>query len=427
MFKTLSNAWRIKEIRSKMIFTLLMIVVYRLGNVIPIPFIDKTVVNKLMSSNTGGLVNLLDLLAGGSLKQMSVFALSIYPYITASIVVQLLTIAFPRLGEIARDGEMGKKKVAKYTKIGAVILGIFEAMAIANGLFAKAIVAKGYIQSALIITSLLAGSMFLVWLGEIITEKGVGNGISIIIFLGIVSNLPAQLATFIYGINAGTVGILTIIGVVLAAIAIVVIVVLINEGERKITVQYAKKVVGRKMYGGQATHIPVKVNMSGVMPVIFASSLLAMPQTLSLLFSGGTPSWISSYLTVEGSVGVYVYSIMNFILIILFGFFYSSIQFNTVEYAKNLLNIQFNDFIYVTLTDHLNFAIQRHRENISYVNALHWEIKKFYPKEYGIGLKALEFINDELGIKFSEDEAANIALHLVNARINSKNEIGETM
>lgn len=343
MFKTLSNAWRIKEIRSKMIFTLLMIVVYRLGNIIPIPFMDKTVVNKLMSSNAGGLVNLLDLLAGGSLKQMSVFALSIYPYITASIVVQLLTIAFPRLGEIARDGEMGRKKVAKYTKIGAVILGIFEAMAIANGLFAKAIVAKGYIQSALIITSLLAGSMFLVWLGEVITEKGIGNGISIIIFLGIVSNLPTQVGTFIYGIATGTVGILTIIGVVLAAIAIVVIVVLINEGERKITVQYAKKVVGRKMYGGQATHIPVKVNMSGVMPVIFASSLLAMPQTLSLLFSGGTPSWISSYLTVEGSVGVYVYSILNFMLIILFGFFYSSIQFNTVEYAKNLQ--QYGGFI----------------------------------------------------------------------------------
>ena len=336
MFKTLSNAWRIKEIRSKMIFTLLMIVVYRLGNIIPIPFMDKNVVNKLMSSNAGGLVNLLDLLAGGSLKQMSVFALSIYPYITASIVVQLLTIAFPRLGEIARDGEMGRKKVAKYTKIGAVILGIFEAMAIANGLFAKAIVAKGYIQSALIITSLLAGSMFLVWLGEIITEKGIGNGISIIIFLGIVSNLPTQIGTFIYGIMTGTVGILTIIGIVLAAVLIVVIVVLINEGERKITVQYAKKVVGRKMYGGQATHIPVKVNMSGVMPVIFASSLLAMPQTLSLLFSGGTPSWISSYLTVEGSVGVYVYSIMNFILII-------SIQFNTVEYAKNLQ--QYGGFI----------------------------------------------------------------------------------
>ena len=343
MFKTLSNAWRIKEIRRKMIVTLLMIVVYRLGNIIPIPFMDKNVVNKLMSSNAGGLVNLLDLLAGGSLKQMSVFALSIYPYITASIVVQLLTIAFPRLGEIARDGEMGRKKVAKYTKIGAVILGIFEAMAIANGLFAKAIVAKGYIQSALIITSLLAGSMFLVWLGEIITEKGIGNGISIIIFLGIVSNLPTQIGTFIYGIMTGTVGILTIIGIVLAAVLIVVIVVLINEGERKITVQYAKKVVGRKMYGGQATHIPVKVNMSGVMPVIFASSLLAMPQTLSLLFSGGTPSWISSYLTVEGSVGVYVYSIMNFILIILFGFFYSSIQFNTVEYAKNLQ--QYGGFI----------------------------------------------------------------------------------
>lgn len=343
MFKTLSNAWRIKEIRNKMIFTVLMIVVYRLGNIIPIPFMKKEVVDQIMGGSQGGLVGLLDLLAGGSLKQMSVFALSIYPYITASIVVQLLTIAFPRLGEIARDGEMGKKKVAKYTKIGAVILGIFEAMAIANGLFAKAIVAQGKLETALIITSLLAGSMFLVWLGECITENGIGNGISIIIFLGIVSNLPSQIGTFIYGIQTGTVGILTIIGVVLAAIAIIVIVVLINEGERKITVQYAKKVVGRKMYGGQATHIPVKVNMSGVMPVIFASSLLAMPQTLSLLFGGGTPSWITSYLTVEGSVGVYVYSIINFILIILFGFFYSSIQFNTVEYAKNLQ--QYGGFI----------------------------------------------------------------------------------
>ena len=344
MFKTLSNAWRIKEIRSKMIFTLLMIVVYRLGNIIPIPFMDKNVVNKLMSSNAGGLVNLLDLLAGGSLKQMSVFALSIYPYITASIVVQLLTIAFPRLGEIARDGEMGRKKVAKYTKIGAVILGIFEAMAIANGLFAKAIVAKGYIQSALIITSLLAGSMFLVWLGEIITEKGIGNGISIIIFLGIVSNLPTQIGTFIYGIMTGTVGILTIIGIVLAAVLIVVIVVLINEGERKITVQYAKKVVGRKMYGGQATHIPVKVNMSGVMPVIFASVFMLIPGVIvNALPSDLQLKTTLSYLTVEGSVGVYVYSIMNFILIILFGFFYSSIQFNTVEYAKNLQ--QYGGFI----------------------------------------------------------------------------------
>ena len=200
MFKTLSDAWRIKEIRNKMIFTVLMIVVYRLGNVIPIPFIDKSVVNQIMHGNEGGLVNLLDLLAGGSLKQMSVFALSIYPYITSSIVVQLLTIAFPRLGEIARDGEMGKKKIAKYTKIGAVILGIFEAIAISNGLFARAIVAKGTIETILIITSLLAGSMFLVWLGECITENGVGNGISIIIFLGIVANLPTQIGTFIYSV-----------------------------------------------------------------------------------------------------------------------------------------------------------------------------------------------------------------------------------
>lgn len=337
MFKTLSNAWRIKEIRQRMIFTLLMIIVYRLGNVIPIPFMNKAVVDQIMKGSEGGLVGLLDLLAGGSLKQMSIFALSIYPYITASIVIQLLTVAIPRLGEISRDGEMGRKKIGKYTKIGAVILGLFEANAIVNGLFGRAIVAKSVVEGTLIITALLAGSMFLVWLGDMITEKGIGNGISIIICLGIISNIPTQIGQMIFSLVAGTLSWISAVIFVIAAILIIIVVVLINEGERKIPVQYAKKVVGRKMYGGQATHIPVKVNMSNVMPVIFASSLLALPQTLALLFGADKmPKWLVTYFTVEGSVGLYVYTILNFLLIILFAFFYSSIQFNTVEYAKNL-------------------------------------------------------------------------------------------
>jgi len=274
---------------------------------------------------------------------MSIFALSIYPYITASIILQLLTVAFPRLGELTREGEEGKKRMGKYTKICSIILAFIQGYATVNGLFNRAIVDKSFLTGFVILISLVAGSMFLVWLGEMITERGIGNGISILIFLGIISNMPRQIGTMIYQSRQGMLSWWKILLFVLIAIIILVVVVLINQGERRIPVQYAKRVVGRKMYGGQSTHIPIKVNMGGVMPVIFASAILQLPQTIALLFGKDMPGWLAHIFTVQTTSGLVIFSIVNMLLIIIFAFFYSAIQFNTVEYAKNLQ--QYGGFI----------------------------------------------------------------------------------
>lgn len=344
MFQTLRNAWTVTEVRKKIIFTFLMVLVFRLGSTIPLPFLTPDKLQQIMQGNQAGILELLDLMTGGNLSRMNIFALSIYPYITASIIIQLLTIAFPRLGEIAKDGEEGKKKIGKYTKIGSVILGFVEGYAIVRtGLAADATA----MQIIVTLTALVAGTMFLVWLGEAITEKGVGNGISILIFLGIISNFPKQIAAFSLTVRSGqmdmTRAIITAVLIVIASILIVFAVVALNQGERKIPVSYAKRVVGRKMYGGQSTHIPMKVNMAGVMPVIFASSLVALPSTLMLFFGKQLPHWYTEYLTVNGKIGIFIYSLIYLLLIIVFAYFYTAIQFNTVEYAKNLQ--QYGGFI----------------------------------------------------------------------------------
>ena len=344
MFQTLKNAWKVEEIRRKLIFTFLLLVVYRIGNQIPVPFIDAEVVNAIMSGQAAGLLQMLNMFSGGSLNSMSIFALSIYPYITASIIIQLLAIAIPKLEEIAKDGEEGKRKMGRYTKIIGVILGFVQAYAMVNILFSGADLAKGNIVSkAIMLLTLVAGTMFLVWLGELITEKGVGNGISLIIFFGIISGTPETVIALVKGTSAGQIAWWALAILALVSALILIIVIEINEGERKIPVQYAKRVVGRKMYGGQSTHIPVKVNMSGVMPVIFASSIMQLPQTLVSLFGGNEPKWISYIFSMTTTSGLVIYSLLNFALIIMFSYFYSAVQFNTVEYAKNLQ--QYGGFI----------------------------------------------------------------------------------
>ena len=344
MFQTLKNAWKVEEIRKKLIFTFLLLVVYRIGNQIPVPFIDAEVVNAIMSGQAAGLLQMLNMFSGGSLNSMSIFALSIYPYITASIIIQLLAIAIPKLEEIAKDGEEGKRKMGRYTKIIGVILGFVQAYAMVNILFSGADLAKGNIVSkAIMLLTLVAGTMFLVWLGELITEKGVGNGISLIIFFGIISGTPETVIALVKGTSAGQIAWWALAILALVSALILIIVIEINEGERKIPVQYAKRVVGRKMYGGQSTHIPVKVNMSGVMPVIFASSIMQLPQTLVSLFGGNEPKWISYIFSMTTTSGLVIYSLLNFALIIMFSYFYSAVQFNTVEYAKNLQ--QYGGFI----------------------------------------------------------------------------------
>lgn len=339
MIQTLRNAWKVEDVRKKLIFTFLMLVIYRLGNVIPVPFMDKEIVSAIMTGQDSGILQMLNMFSGGSLQSMSIFALSIYPYITASIIIQLLTIAFPKLEEIARDGEEGKRKMGKYTKIIGVVLAFVQAYAMVIVLFGQAanIATTNSIYSKLVmLLTLVAGTMFLVWLGEMITDKGIGNGTSIIIFYGIISGAPNAVKNMIQGGKAGTIAWWAFAIFLLISLAVLVIVIEINQGERKIPVQYAKRVVGRKMYGGQSTHIPVKVNMSGVMPVIFASSIMQLPQTIVALFNTKLPKWLEGIMSINTTSGLIVYCLVNLFLIIVFAYFYSAVQFNTVEYAKNL-------------------------------------------------------------------------------------------
>ena len=343
MLSTLRNAWRIPEIRKRIIFTILMLLVIRLGSAVPVPYMNKETIKEIFELGQGGVLEFLDLMAGGTFSNFSILALNIYPYITASIIIQLLTIAIPKLEEIAKEGEEGRKKIAQWTKYGAVILAAIQAIAMTRGFFYQALQAEGFLQNSIVIISLIAGTSFLMWIGDLITDKGIGNGISLIIFVGIISRIPLEIVKFIKLVSIGALSPIKLILFLIVALVIIAIVVALQEGERRIPVQYAKRVVGRKMYGGQSTHIPLKVSMAGVIPVIFSTSLLAFPQTIALFFKGEPSEWITKYLTVQGTVGIWVYSILNVLLIIFFTYFYTAIQFNTVEYAKNLQ--QYGGFI----------------------------------------------------------------------------------
>lgn len=369
MLSTLRNAWRIPDIRKRMLFTLLMLLIFRLGSSIPVPGINRAVIKEIFEMSKGGVLEFLDLMGGGTFSNFSIFALNITPYITSSIIIQLLTIAIPRLEELAKEGEEGRKKISQMTRYGTVILALIQAIGITIGFFNRALISKGFISVSIVVITLTAGTAFLMWLGEQITDKGIGNGISLIIFIGIISRIPSEIVNTLALYKAGTIKLIGIILFVIFALLIIGIVIALQEGERKIPVQYAKRVVGRKMYGGQSTHIPVKVSMAGVIPVIFASSLLAFPQTIALFAKGEPSQWITKYLTPSGSVGIWIYSILNILLIIFFTYFYTAIQFNTVEYAKNLQ--QYGGFIPgirpgKPTTEYLNKVISR----ITFVGAI---------------------------------------------------------
>ncbi|RKD34132.1 preprotein translocase subunit SecY [Thermohalobacter berrensis] len=343
MFSTLRNAWKIPDLRKKMLFTLAMLLVFRLGANIPVPGIDRTIINQMFEGRASGLLDFFNFMAGGAFKDFTIFALNIYPYITASIIMNLLTIAIPSLEALAREGEEGRKKIAQYTRYGTVILALIQATGISYGFFNRALINKDFLSVSVVVITLTAGTAFLMWLGEQITDKGIGNGISLIIFTGIISRLPSGIVKVVALFRAGETNIIEILVFLILAILIIAGVVAIQEGQRKIPVQYAKRVVGRKMYGGQSTHIPLKVLMAGVIPVIFSTSLLAFPQTLGLLFSGGFANWVGKYLSPNGNPGVWIYSILNTLLIIFFTYFYTAIQFNPIEYANNLK--QYGGFI----------------------------------------------------------------------------------
>ena len=337
MLKTVAQAWKVAEIRSKMIFTLLMLVVFRIGSNIPVPNINRSVLSEMFAGETG-LFDLFDLFSGGSFSNFTIFALSITPYITASIIVQLLTIAFPYFERLAKEGMEGRKKMAQITRYMTVVLALIQAVGLTVGLFRRAVVDRSAFSIIVVVLVLTAGTAFLMWLGEQINERGIGNGISLLIFGGIVARIPSGIRTIATSYGDGGISLVTLILFVVAAVLVTAGVVLIQEGQRRIPVQYAKRVVGRKMYGGQSTHIPIKVNQSGVIPIIFALSILQFPLTITYFMSADNSFslWVTKWLSPSGNPGVWVYGVLNVILIIFFTYFYTGITFNPNEVANNM-------------------------------------------------------------------------------------------
>ena len=336
MLKTISQAWKVAEIRSKMIFTLLMLVVFRIGSNIPVPNINRAVLSEMFTGEAG-LFDLFDLFSGGAFSNFTIFALSITPYITASIIVQLLTMAFPYFQRLAQEGTEGRKKMAQITRYINVVLGLIQATGLTIGLFRKAVIDTSVFSIIVVILVLTAGTAFLMWLGEQINDKGIGNGISLIIFAGIVARIPSGIRSLATSVQDGAISAVTLVILVVIAVLVIAGVVMIQEGQRRIPVQYAKRVVGRKMYGGQSTHIPIKVNQSGVIPIIFSLSLLSFPLTITYFFPNTAfTEWVTKWLSPSGNPGVWIYGVLNIILIIAFTYFYTGITFNPNEVANNL-------------------------------------------------------------------------------------------
>jgi preprotein translocase subunit SecY len=334
---TLKNAWKIPDLRKRILYTLMMMVVFRLGSTIPVPGINKDVLAQLFSQGEDTLFGLFNLISGGAFGKFTIFALSITPYITASIIMQLLTIAIPSLEALAKEGEEGRKKIAQFTRYGTVILALIQSIGVSVGLFRQALISQDVWTITVVVLTLTAGTAFLMWLGEQITEKGIGNGISLIIFAGIISRVPVGFAQTYAKFKANEVSIISLVLFAILAIFIIAGVVAIQQGTRKIPVQYAKRVVGRKMYGGHSTHIPLKVNQAGVIPVIFAISLLQFPLTLTYFFqAGGFSNFVQKYLSPAGSPGIWIYSLLDVLLIIFFTYFYTAVTFNPVEVADNM-------------------------------------------------------------------------------------------
>ena len=332
MLQTMRNAWKIDDLRKKILFTLVIILLYRLGNAVPVPYVDVSALSQYFTQMQNTVLGLLNVMSGGAFSNATIFALSIQPYINASIIIQLLTIAIPALERMSKEeGEEGKKKIASITRYTTVAIGLIQGFAyywmISRSGFLTAD-GSGVWAAIVIILTFTSGSALIMWLGEQITEFGIGNGISIILFASIVSRFPTSLYQMVTNVANGTVAWWIDVLLLIGALAMIVLIVLINDSERRIPVQYAKRVVGRKMYGGQSTHLPMKVNMSGVLPIIFAQSIATLPATIAAFTGHQDSAWASTT-----SIP---YAIIYFLLIIIFAYFYSTIQFNPVEVANNL-------------------------------------------------------------------------------------------
>ena len=354
MIETIRNAWKIPELRKKILFTIFALLIFRLGSVVPVPFIDSDLLGNTLNS-MGGIFSLLGTMNGTAFSMAAVFALGVQPYINSSIIIQLLTVAIPALERLQREGgEEGRKKIAAITRYVTVAIAILQGLgyytlvaSTNNGALLDTAGLPGWWVAVVIILCFTAGSAFVMWLGEQITEFGIGNGISIILFAGILSRVPGMVESIYTGISNNLNGVTGegvvnlpwwgAILIVIGMLAIVVLIVFIQNSERRIPVQYAKRVVGRKMYGGQSSHIPLKVNMSGVMPIIFAQAIASLPATIGMFFgkSANSEGGWGVFLSVFNTTSI-VYIIVYFLLIVGFSYFYSTMQFNPVEVANNL-------------------------------------------------------------------------------------------
>ena len=339
MFQTLKNAWHMPELRKKILYTLFILLIFRFGSCIPVPFIDTQMLDAYFQTAaiSGSMLDYLNMFTGGGLSNATIFAMSITPYINASIILQLLTVAIPALERMVKDGgEEGRKKIASWTRYVAVALGLLQGFAYYAMLRSNALLSNtSVLAAAAIILTFTAGTALIMWLGEHITQNGIGNGISIILFAGIISRGPSLISTFINLFQGGASGIVSAILMIVVGLAIIVFIVFMSNAERRIPVQYAKRVVGRKMYGGQSTHLPIKVNAAGVMPIIFASSILSLPQTIAMFWqpeSGTVGYHVLNLFSQTNPFYIVVYGL----LILAFAYFYASIQFNPIEIANNL-------------------------------------------------------------------------------------------
>lgn len=342
MLKIFKDAWKIADLRQKILYTLMIIVVFRIGSIIPVPYLDATALQTMLAgAGSNNMLGYIDVLTGGAFSRATIFALSISPYITSSIIIQLLTVAIPYLEKLSKEGEEGRKVLTKITRWVTVALGLIQAAGYYALLKKQGAVThtsgfSGVFSMIVILLTFTAGTAFIMWLGERINEKGIGNGISIILFAGIVSRGPAIVSKlYLYAQKEGTSSYIKIPLIVIMFLAIVVFVVWMTNAERRIPILYAKRVVGRKMYGGQSSHMPIKVNMSGVMPIIFASSLLAIPSTIQMFVDPKASTWFGKFLAVF-NFNSWLYAAITFILIIGFSYFYVSIQYNPIEMANNL-------------------------------------------------------------------------------------------
>jgi len=330
MVSTLKDAWKIPDLRRKIIFTLALLFVYRLGSFIPVPFIDTEQLSQLV--NDSGIFGLFDIISGGNFGNFTIFAMSITPYINASIIMNLLAFAIPALEALQKEGEEGRKKLAQYTRYLTIILALIQALGMSLS-FGDLLIEKTPFTVFTVVLCITAGTAFLMYLGEQITESGIGNGISLIIFVSIISQIPSAINQMYQYLTIGTLNIITLIVFLVFIVVVVFGVVAVQEGQRRIPVQYAKRVVGRKMYGGQTTHIPMRVNMAGVIPVIFASSLTLFPATIASFFpTSAFANFISTYL----AWGSWLTNIIYIILIIAFTYFYTAVTFNPFDIAENI-------------------------------------------------------------------------------------------